>query len=411
MPSSPGPATPPSWVAKSYFLTAFGWLIVFCLGLPWIGFSFGTDRFYTPTVIGWVHVLTIGVLTQIVIGAWYHLMIMITGSSSPGSRRILFHYVGLNLGLAWFLGSWLTAEITWNLTLAATVLAVVFTDIGVMSLLRLAAGNRGAIHKKFIGTGFLCFIGMGWLGFTMAHNKWLGFLGFSSFMEWIQTHALLGVGGWFGMMAIGISYTLIPFFLREKPILGRQPLVVFLCLLSGITAWITGIWTGSPVVRLGGHGIVLAGMGLWFYQMCRLWFRSAKSTPESSFYWIVFGMGYGLAGLLLLLGDPAVPRMLGGGLLIFMSVLCFEMGFLHRIIPFLKTIMDDPLKMKSEERPPSVNTSRGLRGLLTNLTHLGIFTAVTSLVGQVESTLMVAVACFSIGMISTSSILGWRLLS
>jgi hypothetical protein len=403
--------TPPPWVAYCFFTTAFGWLILFGAGLPWIAQLFGTRQFHVPAVIGWVHVLTIGVLTQVMIGAWYHLMIMITGASAPATSRIMAHYLGLNIGLVWFLGSWLTGEITWNLTLAATLLAVVFTDVGLMSLFRLSGAHDDVHYRWFIGTGFLSFVSLGWLGFLMAHNKWLGFMGYSSFMEWIRTHALIGVGGWFGMMAIGISYKLIPMFLREEPIHPRRALAVYLSLIAGLVGWITGVWLDAGVVRGVGHLILMGGMLTWFFQMANLWYQGAENKWESSFLWIFFGIGYGLVGLGLLFDPSHLPRLLGGGMLIFMSVLCFELGFLHRILPFLKTIQANPLKIRDAGAMGSINTVWGWRGLFTNLTHLGIATGAIGIILQLSPLVSAGVACFSIGVITTTLLLGGHFLT
>jgi len=354
---------PPPWVARLYFFSAFVWMILFTLTIPWVQpiYLKSASNFSHPRIVGWLHLLTIGVLTQIIFAAWSHIRIMLAGLPSPSPRRLVVRWLALNLGLAGFSVSMAGGWYTWGLTLFGTLLGGVFLDIGALNTVALWNSQQTGKYRPFLVFAFLSLAVMGLLGFLMAHNKSVPLLPAShSPLDWIHTHAVIGLGGWFGMMAVGISYRLIPMFLRvdEEPIRYSAP--VQYLLMGGIIAWVIGIWSGWDLwLTVGKLGVFLA-MGTWFGQLSRQWFQRETRGWPPAFSWLAAGVVYGISGLILAFPNRPIQAMVPAGVFILISIFCFELGVLHRILPLIKKIGDNPLLIRSPQNKKNINQPRPL---------------------------------------------------
>ncbi|MFB6344197.1 MAG: hypothetical protein ABEK50_00285, partial [bacterium] len=187
---------------NTFLVTAYGWGAALSL-LVVAGTTFvRVQQFYSPKIIAVVHVFTLGFLTQSLLGLHDLSLQSETGIRTWNNFHGHLLYVGFNGSLVWFLASMATGYHGWSLTLAATILGYVLIHAGFrQASLRFSGDRPGDVIR---GASFVVLATMGFLGFTMAHNKWLEFLPAGMALRWVETHAVLGVGGWVGLFVLSL---------------------------------------------------------------------------------------------------------------------------------------------------------------------------------------------------------------
>lgn len=309
------------------------WLALAAAAAQWLGFAGG---------LGWplaaLHLLTLGVLGMTALGAGAQLLPVATRQPAPAAG--------------------LLAAIWWLYTPGVAVLAL---GMGLPQPMWLAAGAAAVglafalwgalIWRHLLGArGMPGVVAHGWtalaaLAVVLASalslaGTWLG-LPVPSREVTLALHLVFAPYGFMGLLALGLSYILVPMFaLSEAPAerwqLTSCGLAAAALVLAGLAAF---GWASGPL-RIAAllAGAMAVGLHLWL--MAKALRTGMRRELGRSFLLIKIGWG-GLAaslvlGLALVLELP-VPRLQTGfGLcLIGVWLLSFLLGMLQRILPFL----------------------------------------------------------------------------
>ncbi|MGH7102082.1 MAG: hypothetical protein ACREFJ_06755, partial [Acetobacteraceae bacterium] len=301
-----------------------------------------------------VHLVTIGWLTLLMFGALFQFVPVITGRNLPSQRLPLATLIGVELGLALMIAGFVFLGRGVGLTVllpvgGAVVLASLL--IGGAALLVPLLGRRPRpLSASFVlaGLGFLLATVVIGLCFACAltipaSRQYLAPL----LAGGLEYHVLAGLGGWFTLTAIGVSYELLPMFMLAPHERGALGTAVFaLAVASFAVALVTGlaqVFSGLGSLGIAEHagqiGIVIA-LALYLADVARLYRarrrkkielhnRAAIGAFVSLGLAVLLGIGAAAAGRLAVLSPVLVLLLLLGWL----SGLGLTQ--LYKIIPFL----------------------------------------------------------------------------
>ena len=259
------------------------------LSLAVLGLAWPAAPATAPVSLAMVHLLTIGWLTLLMFGALFQFVPVITSRKLPSQALPLATLVGIESGLALMVGGFGALGRWPGVGLLLPVgggLVIVALVVGAATLLvPLLAKRPVPLSARFVlaGLGFLLFTILLGLGFALALTAPAAGPALAPLLAGgVAWHALAGLGGWFTLTAIGVSYELLPMFMlapHERGALGAAVLWVGVgslgvALAAGLA---TIVWPGgwsAALEQAGRLGLVLA-LGLYLADVVRL-YRSRR---------------------------------------------------------------------------------------------------------------------------------------
>lgn len=335
----------------------FGTALIFFLLAQLVmvaGATFPTASLLAPTTLAAVHVVTIGWVTILMLGALHQFVPVITAGGTAPRMSALTSLIAIVVGLASMeigfiaLGGRLGSSTIVFLPIGGTIVLTGVT-IAVVTLGRILWQTRPlTFSAQFIVAGLvflLVTLVLGIiLGLTFAAPELIPWSG--AFTEGLRLHLLAGLIGWFTLTAIGVSYRLLSMFTlapEERGVLGT---VVIILSVGGLAA----TWLLELVVAVGvpvptatiAAAVVATGLGLALYlvDMVRLYHARRRRQLELN-----TGMAVpALAALAISAGLSAYTSATGYGepivgatgyLFLFGWLSGLGLSQLYKIIPFL----------------------------------------------------------------------------
>jgi hypothetical protein len=331
---------PPFSVPLRFFLTAPWFLVLAAAVLLWQGPDVFASR-WLPATLALTHLLTLGFMAQVMLGALLQMLPVVVGVVVPRPRltATLIH-VPLTLGALalsiaflsgvpiWFQGA------LWLLGLGFMVALIAIH----LALWRAPVSNGTVIALRCALGALLVTVGLGLL--------LSGFFGWGLRLPVVAVtnlHAAWGLVGWTVLLVAGVAYQVVPMFQITPPyprwfIRGFAPLMA--AILTAWSTFVSGGW--ETAARLASAALavglaVFAGTTLHLLSQRRrkigdptlsYWRTSMASLLASAVLW--------LATLWIPALEPASPaEWLLGLLPIFGFAIAVINGMLYKIVPFL----------------------------------------------------------------------------
>jgi hypothetical protein len=292
---------------------------------------------WTPVALALTHLMTLGVLTSVMTGALMQILPVATGVRVAGTptSAVVVHALltggTLTLSCAFMVG----ASVLYAVALA--LLAAAF-----MSLLTACAigfwRHRAAARKgsgDVLGASRLALVALLVtiaLGLSLASAQAFGVP--LPIVTLTNLHAMWGLGGWVGLLTIGMAYQLIPMFIVTEPYprafaYGLAPVVFALLALGSFS---------SAMVPTLGALVLMAFTAFAIVTLRLLWTRKRPAPDATTSFWrtamlCVTGCGP-LWAVHVVTGNPACAITLGV-LLLFGVAWSLVNGMLYKIVPFL----------------------------------------------------------------------------
>lgn len=324
--------------------------LLFLSGVAWPTASL----FAGPSLV-MVHLTTIGWLTLLMFGALFQFVPVITQQHLLHQDLSLAALVLIELGLLAMIAGFLLLG---SGSVAAAVLpvggAVVLSGalVGVVNLVvPITRKHPLPISGWFIVAGF-CFLALTVL-LGISYGIALSVPAFAPFTarvfgSGIEYHITAGLGGWFTLVAIGVSYELLPMFMLAPHQRGALGTAVLATVLAGfvvtIGAGLAQGFAGSggllAVLEQVGRALIGAAVVLYLIDVVRL-YRSRKRAhielhnQVAIGAFVALGLALLLGGVVTLSGAPpaGVPAFALFVMLGWLSGLAVTQ--LYKIIPFL----------------------------------------------------------------------------
>ncbi|MCO5090001.1 hypothetical protein [Bosea sp. (in: a-proteobacteria)] len=260
----------------SYFAAALAFLVA-AEALAVAGIGFPANGLAEPGTLILVHFVAIGWLSLAMAGALLQFVPVLVSRplafpqlALPALATLIVGLLMLCAGFA-ALAGWINASLD-LMPLGAVFLICGFCLLGLMLAATLVSARPVALFARFVLVGLACLAAtaLGGAAFTTilsGHGDWLGDVALLPYG--LPFHALLGLGGWLGLIAFGVSYRLFVMFMMapEPPARRVRPVLVLAALalalaLAGLAAPFAGLEPGP--VWIAAVLAVLSLSGLFY---------------------------------------------------------------------------------------------------------------------------------------------------
>jgi hypothetical protein len=345
----------PVSVPLRFLLTAPWFALLAALLVLWHGPDAFASR-WTPALLGATHLLTLGFMTMVMVGALLQMLPVLGGAPvrRPGLVAGIVH-PGLTLG-ALLLAGGLAFGIPAAIRVAMPLLAVSFLVFLVAAVQSLLAGRLRDPALRTIALALAALAVTIPLGLTLGCA--LGWDVSLRLIELTALHAGWGLLGWTVLLVAGVAQQVVPMF-QATPLYprfvgaGLGPLMIAL-----LTAWSAAAW-----LDLRAWAAVLAwliAVAVASFAVATLWLqrRSRRPQRDPTFLFWRFGLVSLIAAVAVWVaaqalqwsGHLALPLALGV-LTIIGFALSVISGMLYKIVPFLLWLN---LQMRVGGRPPHI---------------------------------------------------------
>ena len=333
---------PPIHLPFRFFNTApwMGVLAALML-LPGVERAFSTQ--WSPELLAATHLLTLGFMTMVMLGAMFQLVPVISGRMIPGGATgatvvHLLLLAGVLLLVAGFYWQayWMFA---WALPVLLATFITFLVALGSL-LLRRIGGGDSIYCIRLAALSLLITVGLG----ALRSANYAGWPVPLTLVNITNIHLAWGLLGWVLLLVMGVSYQVIPMFhvtpSYPTPLARALPAVVFLSLLT-LTLVNNTVVQALMVIALCAVAIIYA-----IYTIRLLNQRKRKIPDITARFWrlsmtclmvsALLLLGFYFAGHLFLSMDlqQRAPVIIG------ILMICgfagsVIMGMLQKIVPFL----------------------------------------------------------------------------
>ncbi|MDR1996002.1 hypothetical protein, partial [Azonexus sp.] len=331
---------PPLAAPLRFFLTAPLFLVLAGLLLVVSGSGIFTSR-WMPATLALVHLITIGFMLQVMIGALIQVLPVVAGADlrRPLPLARLVHAaltVGVLLLAAGFLAGWPAL-----LRAAAVLLALGIGGFLLAAIPAVFAQASTSPTIRGLKLSLLGLAGVAALGVTLALGLAHGWS--LSYSELTDLHAGWGLVAWAGVLLVAMAYVVVPMFqltpgYPARPSWWFPPLLLALMLL-----WSLAVAFGWPLPgrlaqgALAVCGLIFAGLTLRLQAQ-----RRRARADATSRYWQAGSLA-ALGALTMFAAATAWPAAaehpawtpLFAILLLAGAFIPFIAGMLYKIVPFL----------------------------------------------------------------------------
>ncbi len=330
--------TPPLSVPLRFFLTAPLFVIAAAAILLWYGPAALSSR-WMPPLLAVTHLVTLGFLAMVMIGAVQQLLPILMASPVPWPvRTSVTIYLLLTIGTL-LLGTGMLTGWSSLFPIAMVVLGLgllIFIVIVVYCLLRARSSHATVSAMALAIVGLVVTAGA---GLVLA-----GGYGITSFRlprHLTDLHLIWGLLGWVGLLVIGVAYQVVPMF----QLTSNYPAVVMRWLPRGLflslLLWSAALLLPEPyywLVLPGGGGLVAGYIAFALVTLSLQQRRRRRISDVSVDFWRVALVSLLLAMLLWGAGGLSLLQHaeLFLGVLLVLGFACSVVsGMLYKIVPFL----------------------------------------------------------------------------
>ncbi len=245
-------------------------------------------RFLTAPVFALTHAITLGLGSTMIMGAAYQMSGALLGVRLWAQPWIPWQLGGFVLGTSALVGGFWASRLGWLVaggvvvTTAAWSFGLIMARTGA-ALRRLWAGGRprGGVHGLAVAVSASSFALVTTWGLMLA----LGF----RFPLWpslyvdergLLVHMALGLGGWFALMVVGVSYRLVPIVHGVRIADERRGMLIVSLLVSSVVLQATGSLVAAAwPLRASVVAASLAGP-LYVWELVHLLRRRRRKSPD-----------------------------------------------------------------------------------------------------------------------------------
>ena len=299
-----------------------------------------------------VHLLTVGWITLLMFGALFQFVPVLTGGALGDQRRSLATLLLVESGLAGMVGGFALLGMPSAILLPSgggLVIAGVLAGSSNIAV-PLARAGRRPLSARFIIAGVVLLLLTVVLGLTFALALTIPALAWTLspiITSGVEYHVLAGIGGWFTLTAIGVSYELLPMFMlapHERGVWGK---CVFLTACTGLVAGLVAGFalpllpgTVSVAAEQASRAVIALAIILYLIDVARIYRDRRRRLIElhnraavGAFVSLGVALAIAVASAIMVGLNRAAPALVF--LLIFGWLSGLGLSQLYKIIPFL----------------------------------------------------------------------------
>jgi hypothetical protein len=339
------------WTMAHFFVAVA--MLLLAEALMAAGYAYPVLDLRAPLGLVAVHLIVLGWLSLLMLGALYQFVPVITGKPLWSQRLALASLAAIAGGVAAMAAGFLglagigAAPAPWLPAGGALVIvgfALAATDLGAT----LWRGRPLPLPARFVAAGLCFLLVTGTLGLifacalTVAHAP-----------AWTQTvlarglpvHVAAGLGGWFTLTAMGVSYRLLSMFMLAPEADGRTSNWALRLSVAGVALIVAGGLldpdaTAASIALPAGEAIAGVGLALYAADMLRLYRTRRRRLLELNSKTAAAALGFlavAAAGFAIAEATGRTAALIGpiGYLFVFGWLSGLGLGQLYKIVPFL----------------------------------------------------------------------------
>lgn len=331
---------PPVAVPARFFLTAPLYLVLAGVLLAFEGQAVFASR-WTPAALALTHLLTLGFMLQIMLGALIQILPVVAGAHLPQPRLLAaVVHPALNLGVLSLALGFLQGASTWMY--AAAVFLVIALGIFIAAsgwaLWRVPSTSPSIRGLKIALLALLITVLSGVYMLLALAGGWPLVLD-----RVANLHAGWGLGGWTAILLAAVAYVVVPMFQLTPGYPARLawwfPRLVFLALLL----WSVGALMGGEWLVTVARVLLVLTTGGFVIATLLLQKKRRRARVDVTFRYWQFALYAVLAALTMALAEGVWPALgefkawplLLGLLVVLGGYVAFITGMLYKIVPFL----------------------------------------------------------------------------
>lgn len=304
-----------------------------------------------------VHLLTIGWLLLLIFGALFQFVPVMTSRMLPSQHLALATLIVTELGLAGMICGFVALGQGMPVLARCLPVGGGFVIVGAL----IAIGDMAVpllkarplpLPGRMVLTALAFLIAAITLGLLMALALTVPALApyFAPLVGGVGYHILAGIGGWFTIVAVGVSYKLLPMFMLAPEERGPVGESVHYLIAAGfalaLSAGLVGLWyprAALDALQMTSYALVGAAIALYLFDVVRL-YRTRKRAAIELHNKAAVGAFAMLAVAILLAAAFVATGTLGRylPLLLFLVLFGWLGGLgvtqLYKIVPFLTWI-------------------------------------------------------------------------
>lgn len=324
------------------FVAALAALLLAGVALPFYAEDVLVRHHYNQWAIAFTHLVTLGWLTTVIMGALTQLVPVALNCRLHSERLARWvapiHVIGV-VGMVAGFWIWNLKVVLWSGSLVSVGLSLFIYNLA-RTIGKIERHDAVSVH---VATALAWLVMTFLAGSYLMHDKLLNFSPFRV-PSAIHAHAHLAFLGWFLMMIIGVSYRLFPMFLLSAIQSPRRIWLSYGLLNAGIVLVFAGILLDRGWLPSAGL-LVAAGVGIWLWEVKAILKARKRPQIDSAIRQALIALahlpvlvGMGLWQSACWNGADALQAQAqtGYGVLALMGfATLFMMGMLYKIIPFL----------------------------------------------------------------------------
>ena len=331
---------PPVAVPARFFLTAPLYLMLAGVLLACEGQAVFASR-WTPAALALTHLLTLGFMLQIMLGALIQILPVVAGANLPQPRLLAtVVHSALNLGVLSLALGFLQAVSAWMYAAAVfLVIALgVFLAASGWALWRVPSTSPSIRGLKMALLALLVTVASGAYMLLALAGGWP-----IALERVANLHAGWGLGGWSAILLAAVAYVVVPMFQLTPGYPARLawwfPRLLFLALLL----WSAGVLAELDwLVAVARILLVLTAAGFVVTTLL-LQKKRRRARADATFRYWQFALYAVLVALAMALAESVWPALgefrawplLLGLLVVLGGYVAFIAGMLYKIVPFL----------------------------------------------------------------------------
>lgn len=319
-----------------------------------VGVTFPAVSLLAPTTLAAVHLVTIGWLTILMLGALHQFVPVITAGGATADKAALTSLVAIVAGLIGMevgfiaLDNRLEPSAIFLLPIGG-ILVLMGVVIAVTVLARILWQTRPlTFSARFIAAGLVFLLATVVLGIifgvVFAAPELVPWSG--AFTDGLRLHLLAGLIGWFTLTAMGVSYRLLSMFTLAPEERGPIGAAVIVLSVGGLViTWLLELVTAlgvvvPPTAMIAAAAAAALGLVLYLVDMMRLYrarrrrhleLNTGMAVPALAALAIVLGFAIYAAAA----GYPDSVVGAAGYLFFFGWLSGLGLSQLYKIVPFL----------------------------------------------------------------------------
>lgn len=293
--------------------------------------------FRTPGIWSAAHLFILGWALMVAMGAMYQL-VPVAFLTPIWNETFGFVQFGITAsGIVWFASALYIAPHTALIPGLITLLGILMFIFQMGMTLK--KQKKPNILTVFVGTALFCLFTTIILGILMIINMKNGFA-IDYYLNFLKSHLLLGVAGWFTLLIFGFSYKMVPMFSLAHGYQMSLANYVYSSYVIGLVLTLASFIYGHSTILILGLLFMFLGFLLFSWHMLGIVKKRIKKKLDKPFVFALLAIVFGLL-LHLVAFISAILKSFEGIagpllLLYLLSWIAFSIiGYLYKIVPFL----------------------------------------------------------------------------